>query len=126
MQWRWTNRGSARRMLAPAGQLGASRLSEAYRQSDRDLRIVRAKAGYILTLTMMPAGIALDYIIYPRLGGQMLQARLWCELGLLICWFLSQTSIRHRHPWALDKPCILLPALSICWMIYLSEGAMSP
>lgn len=74
----------------------------------------------------MPAGIALDYIIYPRLGGQMLQARLWCELGLLICWFLSRTDVRHRVPWALDKPCILLPALSICWMIYLSEGAMSP
>src|SRR5947209_3733466 len=116
-------------MLAPARQLDAltaSRLVEDYRQFDRDLRIVRAKAGYMLALVLMPSGITLDHFVYPELGAIILKARLLCDLALLFCFALCFSRWRYKFADLLDKPCVLLPTLSISWMIWASEGAMSP
>lgn len=103
-----------------------SQLPEAYRQFDRDLRIVRSKAGYALALILMPAGITLDHFVYPELLGIILKARLLCDLALLVFFALCFSKWRHKIAWILDKPCVLLPTISISWMIYASEGAMSP
>jgi two-component system sensor histidine kinase PhcS len=113
-------------MIAHANQPGASLLPEAYREFDRDLRILRAKAGYVLALVLMPAGITLDYFVYPNLIWKIMQVRLLCDVALLACFLFSFTRHAARFSKALDKPCVLLPTLSICWMIYLSEGALSP
>jgi len=113
-------------MIAHANQLGTPLLPEAYREFDRDLRILRAKAGYVLALVLMPAGVTLDYFVYPNLLWKIMQVRLLCDVALLACFLFSFSRHAARFSKALDKPCVLLPTLSICWMIYLSEGALSP
>jgi two-component system sensor histidine kinase PhcS len=114
-------------MIAHANQPAAlSPLSEAYREFDRDLRVLRAKAGYVLALVLMPAGVTLDYFVYPQLLWKIMQVRLLCDVGLLACFLFAFTKHAHRFSKLLDKPCVLLPTMSICWMIYMSEGALSP
>jgi hypothetical protein len=114
-------------MSTVAGQIEApSRLPDAYREFDRDLRIVRAKAGYALALLLMPAGISLDHFVSPKLQWPILKVRLLCDLALLICLLLCYSPWRKKLAWLLDKPCVLLPTLAISWMVWASQGAMSP
>lgn len=113
-------------MSALSPELDATPLAEAYHEFDRGLRISRAKVGYMLSLLLVPAGVTLDYFVYPDLKWPILRARLMCDLALVPWFVLACTPFGHRYIRLLDKPCAILPSLAICWMIYASEGAVSP
>lgn len=113
-------------MIAAIEPNSALRLAQAYRESDRALRVQRAWVGYILALVLMPAGVTLDFFVYPQLFWKILAARLVCDVALVPCMLLLRTPLGRRYAQISDKPCVLLPALSISWMIFASEGALSP
>lgn len=113
-------------MVATVESNNATPLSEAYGQFDKVLRVRQAKAGYLLALVLMPAGISLDFFVYPHLLWPILKIRLLCDVFLLPCLLMCYTKRAARIAYFIDKPCVLLPTLAISWMILISEGALSP
>ena len=112
-------------MTEAAEQNAAPELAEAYRQFDHELRVHHSKVGYMLTLTLVPACLSLDYFVYPQILGPLFESRLICDALALPCLLLLFTRFGRRHMTILGNAWLALPMLSICWMIYASEGAMS-
>jgi two-component system sensor histidine kinase PhcS len=104
----------------------ATKLQEAYREFDQNLRVFRAKTSYIMGMILIPAGITLDYFVYPKLSLKFFYARLVCDLVLVPFLVLLFTPIAKRWAHWLDKPIMLLPAVCMCWMVYAAEGPISP
>jgi len=98
----------------------------AYAGFDRGLRVRQATLAYCLGLFLIPTGWMLDYYVYPTLLWSNLKVRFVCCLFLLPCWLILRTPWGKRHPRITDKPCTIIPTLTVCWMIYTSEGALSP
>ncbi len=101
-------------------------LWEAYQETDRDLRVRSTKAGCILALILMPAGSSLDYFVYPELFWLIFRARIVCDLVLLPIFALLFTKLGRKYVRVLSALWVLSPMITICWMVYASEGAMSP
>jgi signal transduction histidine kinase len=93
---------------------------------ERADRIHTGRIASLLVVFLMPAGISLDFFVYPKLLPQFLALRLLCSaLGLLL-WFLHGTKLGHRYQHLLGVPIAVLPASAIAVMIYLTEGESSP
>ena len=113
-------------MTRASAQDGTIKLAEAYREFDRNLRARQSTVGCALALAMMPAGFTLDWFVYPHLTWRIFQVRLLCDVLLLPCLGLLLTPLGKRHIGIAGTWWLAVPALSICWMIYASEGAVSP
>ena len=98
----------------------------AYADSDRDLRVRHARAGCILVLLLMPAGLTLDYFVYPRLLNTFLVGRLLCDVAVLPPFLLLLTALGRRWIRVIGVLWPLLPAVCIAWMIAITQGAASP
>jgi signal transduction histidine kinase len=105
---------------------GDKLLWQAYQEADRDLRVRSTKVGSILALILMPAGSSLDYFMYPELFWTIFQARVVGDLVLLPIFLLLFTQAGRRYVRVLSALWALTPMLCICWMIYVSEGSVSP
>jgi signal transduction histidine kinase len=99
-----------------------------YYEADRDFRVQQAKVGCILVLVCMPLGLSLDWFVY---GDRfpILPFLLWravCDVAVAPIYYLLHTDRGRRHIDLLGLLWPLLPAVSISWMIYATEGAASP
>ncbi|HEY2587048.1 MAG TPA: hypothetical protein VGI81_14980, partial [Tepidisphaeraceae bacterium] len=101
-------------------------LATAFNEFDRGLRVRQATLAYVLGLFLIPSGWMLDYFVYPSLLWKHLEVRLVCSAVLLPCLGVLFTKWGQRHARITDKGCTIIPMLAVCWMIYTSEGAMSP
>ncbi|HXE53409.1 MAG TPA: ATP-binding protein, partial [Tepidisphaeraceae bacterium] len=110
---------------APA-QIETQKLAEAYREFDRGLRVRQAKVGAVLSLVLMPAGVSLDYFVYPHLTWSILQARLLTDVFLIPCFAILFMAFGRRYVKFLGNLWAVPPTWAICWMIYASEGVISP
>jgi two-component system sensor histidine kinase PhcS len=99
---------------------------QAYGRADDELRLHQAKVCSVLSLVLVPACIGLGYFAYPELLGRMFVARLICDVVLLPCFLLLFTPWGRRHVHLLGNAPPLIPGITICWMIYASEGVFSP
>jgi two-component system sensor histidine kinase PhcS len=99
---------------------------EAYHRADAVLRVRQAKICSVLALVLVPACIGLDYFVYPELVWNIFVGRMFCDLALLPCFLLLFTPWGQRHIHLLGNAPPLIPAITICWMIYASEGVLSP
>ena len=113
-------------MTIASAQNDTNQLAEAYQEFDRVLRARQAKVGAVLSLVLMPAGVSLDYFVYPHLTWQILQARLLTDLFLIPCFLILFTTFGRRYVKLLGNLWAVPPTWAICWMIYASEGAISP
>jgi len=113
-------------MLALPNQDGDSPLAVAYREYVRGMRLRQAKIGYLLPLALVPLALSLDYFVYPKLFGPLFKSRLICDLLLLPLFAALYTKLGQRFIRILGNAWLIAPMLSICWMIYASEGALSP
>lgn len=113
-------------MVAVAQQDGMDRLHEAYRSFERTQRVRQAKIGYLLAISLVPLAVSLDYFVYPELLVPILNSRLICDAVLLPCFVLLFTPLGLRYIGFLNCLWHVCPMLIICWMIYASEGALSP
>src|SRR5579859_4424351 len=79
-----------------------------------------------VAIIAMPAGISLDMQVYPKQVHYFLELRLMCSVlvGLLFGLFYSRWGLRHDRLLFLILP--MLPLGAITWMIYATEGAVSP
>ncbi len=110
--------------LAP--ELPSTPLEAAYRKFDTDLRVRNVKACCVLALVLVPACVALDYYTYPQLLWPLIKMRILHDLLLLPLTVILCMPLGRRQIKILGYAPTMLPALAICWMIYASEGAVSP
>ena len=108
--------------------MGATKpeLSAAYLEDDRRQRVLHSKIGCVLALVLMPAGIMLDWFVYPEHLWALLGARLLCDVGVLVVVVLLFTSFGARHIRVLGIAWAILPCAAISWMIYYTQGVFSP
>lgn len=104
----------------------AEDLQRAFTENERVIRIRNYRAACILAAVFMPAGVTLDYVVYPGEWEAFLGVRLICSVLLLFIWWLVKTPFGQRHYQALGMTLPALPTLCISWMIYHTAGPESP
>lgn len=102
-----------------------SKLPE-YQEADRRLRVQHLIIGCILTLIFVPAGVSLDYFVYPGLLQPIFKARIVCDFFLLPIFIMLFTKWGRRCVYVLCLVWPLLPVILVSWMIWMTEGAVSP
>jgi signal transduction histidine kinase len=98
----------------------------AFAVQERQNRLHTGKIGCLLVVLLMPAGIVLDYFVYPHDLGFFLALRLTCCVLAGGLWYVHTTQFGSRHYRLLGIPIAMLPAFFIAWMIYATEGPASP
>jgi signal transduction histidine kinase len=98
----------------------------AFVANERRERIRSGKVACALVVFLMPAGILLDYFVYPERFTDFLLLRLFCSVLAGILWALHKTPFGVRYYRFLGIPIALLPAFFISWMISITEGSDSP
>ncbi len=109
------------------GTPNSREIQAAFAEYDRQETISNFKVACIIGMILMPAGVILDYAVYPGLAPQFLKLRFLSSV--LIGAFLSVllTPLGRRNYRLLGITLFMLPASFIAWMIYASpEGAASP
>jgi two-component system sensor histidine kinase PhcS len=113
-------------MPISTGPNSSDGLLAAYAKVDVALRVRQAKICGVLALVLVPACIGLDYWMYHDLMWRLFAGRILCDLFLLPCFLSLFTQWGQRHIKLIGNAPPLVPGLTICWMIYASEGVFSP
>ena len=103
----------------------APEIQKAFQEDDQKVRVNNSIGGCWLAITLMPAGLTLDYFVYPEHLWFFLKLRLFCSLAVGVVLLLFYTPFGKKHYLLLGQIWYLLPAFFISWMIYSSEGAAS-
>lgn len=103
----------------------SDQLLASFAESERALLMRHTRVACWLSLVLVPAGITLDWFVYPQLFRTFLIARIVCDVAILPILLLLYTqfvppSIRWISAWW-----AVTPMWMICWMIYYSEGSVS-
>lgn len=134
MRARAAGRGGCARLI-PSGPLrpmnqqtpcSGQSLADAYGEFISNLRIRQIKVCAVLCIVLVPACAGLDYFVYPHLLLPILKVRLLHDAVMIPFLALLFAPSARRFGRVLDKIWAILPAGAICWMIYASEGAVSP
>ncbi len=107
-------------------QLTDPELQIAYSEHERFQRLKTGKVAAALVAILMPAGVVLDWFVYPREIVPFAGIRLGCSILAGVIWFLLGTEFGIKFNRALNLSIPLLPALSIDLMVFLKEGPVSP
>ena len=112
----------------PSGTLSnLPEIQKAFQEWDRTATISNFKVACYLGLVLMPAGVVLDYAVYPEMVASFLRLRLISDV--LIAFFLALllTSFAKRHYRSLGVALAMVPSSFLSIMIYRSpDGASSP
>lgn len=106
-------------------QFPSRELKESFFEYNRDVRILNSKAGCMLVVVLMPAGMSLDYFVYPEKVGLFFLLRIICSVMALILWGLLGTGFGRNHFRILGMIWFILPSFFISMMIYMSDGINS-
>ena len=97
----------------------------AFNDYERQIYVRHLEVGSYLVMILMPAGVVLDYFVYPSKLRYFFTLRLASTFLGGCVWLALRTRLRekvHRH---LSLVLALMPAFFICWMIYASDGVAS-
>jgi signal transduction histidine kinase len=98
----------------------------AFVENERQERVSTGKLASALVVFLMPFGVLLDWAVYPEKLKLFFLVRLLCSACAVGLWQLHRTSLGAKHYRYLGLPIALLPAATISWMIYATEGPVSP
>jgi signal transduction histidine kinase len=99
---------------------------QAFLDNEREVRINTGKLACALVVVLMPFGVLLDYAVYPDHVGYFFRLRLLCSVLVGIIWLLHRTAWGKNHYEALGLPIVMLPAIFIAFMIFVTDGTSSP
>ncbi|HWN94334.1 MAG TPA: HAMP domain-containing sensor histidine kinase, partial [Methylomirabilota bacterium] len=99
---------------------------EAHRAHERQQRVFTGKVASALVVFLMPAGVVLDYFVYPGELVPFLWIRLFGSALAAVLWIVHTTSFGKEHVRWFGLPIPFVPAFCIAWMIYRSGDAASP
>src|ERR1700761_3612904 len=96
-----------------------------FNEQERQDRISNSKLASFLAIILMPAGMSLDYFVYPQHLWIFLAVRILasCLIGLVWCWFLLG---QEKHDRVFGVMWYMIPAAAIVWMIYYTKDPLSP
>lgn len=104
----------------------ATSLERSFDEYERPIRVANAKVCCIVAGVFMPAGLVLDLFVYGKeVMLNFLPYRLLCSLFLGVLWLALHYRPDTRYYRVLGHLVALLPLLSIAWMIYTTDGAIS-
>lgn len=98
----------------------------AYQAAVRDNQIRFVMVGCVLALVLVPAGVSLDYFVYPDHLIQFLWIRLGCAAFIALLCSLYFHPLGRRYFRSLTFGWTLSIQVALCFMIYLTSGASSP
>ena len=98
----------------------------AYADYESQLTVRHLEIGCFLVMALMPAGVVLDYFVYPAKLGFFLALRLVCVLLAVLVWRFVRAPISKQFHRLLGLFVALLPVFFICWMIYATKDPTSP
>lgn len=98
----------------------------AYQSAMRDNQIRFAMVGGVLALVLLPAGVSLDYFIYPQHLRQFLFIRLACDGFIALACLFYYRPVGRAYFRSLTFTWIFSIQVALCLMIYLTDGAASP
>jgi signal transduction histidine kinase len=101
-------------------------IEQAFQESERSVRIHNFRVACMLAFIFMPAGVTLDYLVYPEHLGKFFLLRLICSGFLLFIWWFVKTRYGSRIYVGLGLLLPALPSFFISWMIYETDGPQSP
>jgi signal transduction histidine kinase len=102
-------------------------MDRSFGEYERSIRVRNYKVGCLLAVVFMPAGASLDYFVYEyEVMLRLLPLRFLGAAvdGLLLVWLYLSPDTRFYR--ALGLGAMFVPVVCIAWMIYLTEGAVSP
>ena len=99
---------------------------KAYTHYERQIYVRHLEVGSYLVMALMPAGVVLDYYVYPAHLAYFLKLRTVAAFMGGLVWLALQTRLRGKVDRFLSLVLALIPAYFICWMIHVTEGVNSP
>lgn len=102
-----------------------ARIREAFSRADLDMRMRQSKIGSVLMLILVPAGISLDYFVYPEHLPDFTLMRLLCDALIAVILALHFVPLGKRIIRLLTVSWLMAAVVMIAYMIYLTEGAAS-
>ena len=106
-------------------QVDPDSLLLSFAKSERKLLLGHTRVACWLSLLLVPAGITLDYFVYPEFFRVFLIARIVCDLAIVPILLLLHTRLVPRSIRWVSAWWAVTPMWMICWMIYRSEGSVS-
>ena len=100
-------------------------LDASFAESERALLLNHTRVACWLSLVLVPAGITLDYFVYPEFFKTFLVARIACDLAIVPILMLLYTHFVPRSIRWISLLWAVTPMWMICWMIFRSEGSIS-
>lgn len=97
-----------------------------YLAADNALRLRNLKIGFLLTLFFVPAGNCLEWFVYRDKIWEFFLIRLLFDVVQLPIFLLLFFPIGKRHIKLLCHVWPLIPVSMVSWLIYRSEGSVSP
>src|SRR3954470_22174540 len=104
--------------MAAEFQLNTAPIRAAFQAYEHELRVRNYKVGCLLGIIFMPAGVSLDYFVYPVDVSEFLGVRLLCSLLLGVLWTVFHFFPKIKGFRFLGGVMTFLPLLAITWMIY--------
>jgi signal transduction histidine kinase len=98
----------------------------AFAEYDKKVRISNSRLGAIWAMILMPAGITLDYLVYPDQVWEFFILRVLCSVCVWGVRALFNTEFGNRNYRFLGMLWYMLPAFFISGMIYASDEVTSP
>lgn len=100
-------------------------VQDAFQRSDLAARLRQSKIGCVLLLILVPAGISLDYFVYPERLQEFTLIRLACEAVIALILGLHFIPMGHRYVRLLTLFWLMSPVVMIAYMIFATEGEAS-
>jgi signal transduction histidine kinase len=101
-------------------------LRSAYQTELSDYWMRLAKVSALVAMVLIPAGITLDYAVYPKYVKVFAVIRLLCLFVIFISFLLYYTALGRRLLRAITFLWLLATQVMICYMIFMTEGPVSP
>lgn len=101
-------------------------IKEAYRETDRAYRVLESRIGCVVALFLVPAGISLDYFIYPDRFAEFFLYRVWCDIFIGAIYLLHFSGFGKARIAGLTLSWLVAIQVMISYMIYVTEGVGSP
>jgi signal transduction histidine kinase len=98
---------------------------EAFKRQERQDRIGNSKLATVLSIVLMPAGLTLDYFVYPQHLWLFFTIRVMasCLMGLMWLWFYLTG---EKHDRVFGVTWYMVPTVAIAWMMYYANDPNSP
>ena len=101
-------------------------LRAVYVEQSAPKRVEQSRVGCILALIFMPLGSSLDFVLYPDLVKELVAIRLFATLLVGFTYPLHLLGFAQRWVKYINLSYPIILALSLCWMINITEGLNGP